>query len=219
MLEIIKKSEIFNQLNDEAIKIVLKHLNSYTKDYQKEELIYAQADVTSCLGILIEGSATIEINDIWGNTNIVTRLAPSDSFAETYAFLGDEKMIVDVRALEKTKVLFLNVQTLLNTTNQTCQFHDVVVNNLALLMAHKNIVMMRKIEHLSAHSTKEKVLSYLFFESVKQGSYRFKIPFNRQMLADYLNVDRSSLSNELSKMQKEGILTFNKNYFILKKEN
>ena len=46
----------------------------------------------------------------------------------------------------------------------------------------------------------------------------FTIPFNRQQLADYLSVDRSALSNELGKMQRDGLLQVNKNHFILKEK-
>ena len=38
----------------------------------------------------------------------------------------------------------------------------------------------------------------------------------RALAADYLNLDRSALSKELGKMQKEGILEFHKNKFTLR---
>ena len=50
------------------------------------------------------------------------------------------------------------------------------------------------------------------------GNHRFQIPFDRQQMADYLNLDRSALSKELSRMKKEGILDFHKNEFVLKNE-
>ncbi len=51
------------------------------------------------------------------------------------------------------------------------------------------------------------------------GNAHFSIPFDRQQLADYLGVDRSALSNELSKMQKDGLISFKKNEFTLTSEN
>ena len=42
--------------------------------------------------------------------------------------------------------------------------------------------------------------------------------FTQQQLADYLSVDRSAMSNELSKMQREGLLTADKNHFCLKED-
>ena len=69
---------------------------------------------------------------------------------------------------------------------------------------------------MSQRSTREKLLSYLSEQSVRAGSASFTIPFNRQQLADFLAIDRSAMSNELSKMRKEGILDFEKNHFRLR---
>ena len=59
------------------------------------------------------------------------------------------------------------------------------------------------------------MLAYLSNEAVRQGTMDFRIPFNRQQLADYLSVDRSALSAELSKMKREGLLDYQKNHFML----
>jgi len=58
------------------------------------------------------------------------------------------------------------------------------------------------------------VQSYLSFQAAHCGSQAFSIPFNRQQLADYLSVDRSALSNELGKMQREGLLMVTHNRFL-----
>ena len=39
--------------------------------------------------------------------------------------------------------------------------------------------------------------------AVRAGSTHFSIPFDRQQLADYLNLDRSALSKELGKMRED----------------
>ena len=75
---------------------------------------------------------------------------------------------------------------------------------------------MQKFNHITKPSTKDKVMAYLQYISKKENSKYFDIPFNRQELADYLSVDRSALSFELSKLKKQGILDFNKNHFMLK---
>ena len=78
------------------------------------------------------------------------------------------------------------------------------------MLTQKNGIYYKK-------TTREKFLSYLSAQSMKQNSQRIIIPFNRQQLADYLSVDRSALSNELSKMQKDGIISYHKNEFYLMK--
>ena len=59
------------------------------------------------------------------------------------------------------------------------------------------------------------LLSYSSEQALEHRSSRFTIPFDRQQLADYLAVDRSAMSNELSKMQKDGLITYHKNEFTL----
>ena len=82
-------------------------------------------------------------------------------------------------------------------------------------LASKTVGFHERIEVTSKRSTREKLLTYLDIVSKQKNSKKFTIPFNRQELADYLEVDRSGLSAEISKMRKEGILESNKNYFKL----
>ncbi|WP_242872262.1 helix-turn-helix domain-containing protein [Butyrivibrio sp. INlla18] len=41
------------------------------------------------------------------------------------------------------------------------------------------------------------------------------MPFNRQQLADYLNLERTNMSKELSHMRDEGLIEFRKSHFTL----
>ena len=90
-----------------------------------------------------------------------------------------------------------------------------MIGNLLSLSAEKNLKLSRRIFHTSSKSIRGRLISY-FSQQVRQnGSYQFTIPFNRKQLADYLGVDRSALSNELSKMQKDGLIEYEKNKFTL----
>ena len=91
-----------------------------------------------------------------------------------------------------------------------------MIHNLLWAMAEKNLMLTRKMNHITPKSIRARLLSYLSGEAVRRGSYQFNIPFNRQQLADYLSVDRSALSNELSKCKRDGLLDFYKNSFKLK---
>ena len=75
--------------------------------------------------------------------------------------------------------------------------------------------ILEKLTHLAQRSIREKALSFLAAKSQRQGREEFEIHFNRQQLADYLSVDRSALSAELSRMQREGILSYHRNRFRL----
>ncbi|HBR31861.1 MAG TPA: Crp/Fnr family transcriptional regulator, partial [Clostridiales bacterium] len=102
---------------------------------------------------------------------------------------------------------------------EACGFHSKMIENLLHIIAKKNLELSEKIQHMSERNTRDKLLSYLFTQAKEAGSRDFSIPFDRQELADYLCVERSAMSNELSKLRREGIIECKKNNFkILRKQ-
>ena len=112
-------------------------------------------------------------------------------------------------------MLLMDVRRVTTMCTSACGFHTRLVRNLLASVAKRAHALTRKIEHTSKRSTREKLLSYLSDQADSARSNTFSIPFNRQELADYLSVDRSAMSAELSKMRKEGIVDFDKNRFTL----
>ena len=157
----------------------------------------------------------IENDDLWGHHSVLDSIPPGFVFAETYASLGDEPLMVTVTATRDTEVLFLNVKRLLKTCPNSCAHHSKFIQRLFMVSAQKNLNLSRRIFHTTPKSIRGRLLSYLSFQASAQGSLDFTIPFNRQQLADYLNVERSALSGELGKMQREGLLKTEKNHFTL----
>lgn len=86
------------------------------------------------------------------------------------------------------------------------------------MTAHKNMVLSNRIFCTVSKSARSRILSFLSAQALKSGSMEFTVPFNRQQMADYLNLDRSALSKELCRMRDEGILYFNKNNFKMIKD-
>ncbi len=81
---------------------------------------------------------------------------------------------------------------------------DRIRANLALISMKMSSDLLDRLSIASMRSTRDKVLAYLTNEAKAQGSAVFDIPYNRQELADALYVERSALSHELGKLQKEG---------------
>ena len=121
-------------------------------------------------------------------------------------------MMVSAVASQETALLSLNAAAL---QNDSCPQRDLILTNLLRITSEKNLALSRRIFYTSSKTIRGRLLSYLSDQAVLQGSLSFSIPFDRQQLADYLGVDRSALSNELSKLRREGLLTTRKNQFSL----
>ena len=164
---------------------------------------------------MISGSVYIESDDIWGNKSIIDKVSAGQVFAETYACANKIPLMINVTAAENCEVLFLDINKVLNVCSSACGFHTKLVRNLLSISANKNLMLSRRIFHTSPKSIRGRLLRYLSYQATENGSREFVIPFDRQQLADYLNVDRSAMSNELSKMQKDGLLKCDRSHFIL----
>lgn len=213
----LSKTILFRGIHPDEINEMLACLASEQKSYKKGEYIYRTGDTTHSMGLVLSGNVHIENDDIWGNKSLLDSVGPGQFFGETYACLPGEPLIVNVLARQDSEILFINITRLMKVCPNTCSHHSKLIQNLLTISAQKNLNLSRRIFHTSAKTIRGRLLSYLSYEALRQGKYEFSIPYNRQQLADYLGVDRSALSNELSKMKKEGILITEKNYFQLLK--
>lgn len=212
-LRFLSNIKIFSGLNTKELEELFNWLGYTTKNFSKGDTIFMAGDKIQTMGIIVKGSANIESNDVWGNKSIFDNVRAGQVFAEVYACAPDEELMVDVVAAESCEIVFLNMKKLFNEHSYTYSFQDKFMANLLKVMTYKNLNLSRKIYHTSSKSIRGRIVSYLSDLSMKMGNNEIEIPFNRQQLSDYLCVDRSALSNELSKMQKEGLLKYNKNKF------
>ncbi|MBQ7288610.1 MAG: Crp/Fnr family transcriptional regulator [Clostridia bacterium] len=214
-ISVLKQTKLFSGVSEKETEAMLGCLDAKLKRYKKGEYIFRQGQFLENISILVKGSILIQSEDYWGNRSIVNHIGVGDMVGEAYAGADNVPILNDVVAMEDCDVVFFNINKLLTTCSATCCFHSKVVQNMFYTVSEKNRKLVQKLGHISKRSTREKLISYLSEEAKKQNSSHITIPFNRQQLADFLSVDRSAMSNELCKMQNEGLLNFKKNQFQL----
>ena len=211
----LSKTLLFRGIAPEEIQSMMGCLRGSTKKYAKGSIIHHTGETISTMGLILSGSVSVENDDVWGYKSILDRISAGHIFAENYACLPGEPLMVNVVAVEPTEILFLNTNKMFTVCSNTCKFHSKLVRNMLSISAQKSLNLSRRIMHTSPKSIRGRLLSYLSFQATKHRSLEFEIPFNRQQLADYLSVDRSAMSNELSKMQRDGLLKVERSRFIL----
>ena len=211
----ISNTRVFKGLTEEETKSALKCLKAYIKEYNKGDVIYHSGSVVDAIGLVVSGGVNIEQNDVWGNVSILDNIGAGRVFAEAYVCAKKAILMIDVVAAEPSKILFLNMNIIAETCDNSCPFYMKIVQNMLSIMAEKNLNLSRKISHTTPKSIRDRLLSYLSYQAAVQGRNQFEIPFNRLQLANYLCVDRSALSNELGKMKRDGLISYEKNKFSL----
>lgn len=213
-LEIVAQAPLFQGIAKESIGNLLKNLDAQIKEYSKGSFIWQAGEKIQTAGFVVAGKVHILHEDYWGRQNILAQLDRGNLFGEVYPFLPEQSLTVSVEAPNGATIVFLNIRRLLNSSVKS-EADNRFLHNLLHLMAGRNFLLTQKMEYLTKRSTREKLLAYLSEQAHLQQSSKIKIPFNRQQLADFLAVDRSAMSAELSKMQAEKIICYNKNDFEL----
>lgn len=213
--QLLKNTVIFKNMTEQEIGIAFAALQAGEKSYRKGAAILHGGTTTKRMGFVLTGSVTIENNDAWGNRTIIGHAEAGQFFAETYAFLPNKTLLVDVRAKENCRILFLGIGRLHTMINNVELWQVKLLSNLLDLFGHKNLLLSERSFHTAPKTIRGRVLAYLNSVSLQKHSSEFDIPFDRQQLADYLNIERSALSKELGKMQRDGIIAVRKKHFVL----
>ncbi|WP_026495670.1 Crp/Fnr family transcriptional regulator [Butyrivibrio sp. WCD3002] len=214
-IDVLQKIPLFRGMTENEISALLKSLDAKKQNYKKNDLILHAGSKPGVIGIVLSGSVTILSDDIWGNRTILSHVEKDGIFAEAYALLEDVPMLVDVMANEGCSILMLKTKGILNSVVSQNSWDYKFLRNLLLISSKKNLNLSGRSFHTSPKTIRERVMSYLNTLSLQNDSSEFDIPFDRQQLADYLNLERSALSKELGKMQKEGIIETRKSHFKL----
>ena len=213
-LKILKNCSLFKGIQEEDLLKMLTCLNARVVEFDKKYTIVAENSSLTQIGIMLCGSAQMSMIDYNGNRNILATLSASEIFGEAFA-CSQVLSSVSVIAEEYCKVLFIQRDRILYSCSNSCGFHQKLIFNLMQGLALKNVYFHQKIQITSMRTTREKLLAYLNVCAKKANSNVFEIPFDRQELADYLQVERSGLSAEISKLRSEGIIKSVKNKFTL----
>lgn len=212
-LDVLKKVKLFKGISEEDIIKLTSCLNYKVKTFEKNSSIIRLGDRVETIGIVISGECEISKEDVSGNKIIVSILNSGNMFAESIVCRESKKSPVCVTALKESKIIFVSYENIIRSCSNKCEFHVRLINNLLLIVAEKNIILNNKIDILLLKGIRERVATFLLRMYKETGQTSFNIYLNRNQLAEYLNVCRSSLSRELSRMKDEGIIDYYKNSF------
>ena len=214
-LPVLQKCVLFDTIRPEEILGMMTCFDAKVKTAGKNEAILSEGEPAVYVGILLEGSANVIKEDFYGNRSIVGRVTEGQLFAESFACAGVPMLPVSVIANGECRYLLIHCQRITVGCANACSFHSQVIFNLLRAVAARNLEFHQKLEITAKRTTREKLMAYLLNQAKEKGSNTFTIPYDRQALADYLGVERSAMSAEISKLRADGVLETNRSRFTL----
>lgn len=213
--DLLRVCPLFQGIEQQEFAKVLECLNARVASFAKGEAVLREGEPAKDVGIVLTGRLQILRTDFFGNRSILAQLVPGDLFGESFACAGVKAVPVTAAAAERAQVMLIDCRQITCVCGTPCQVHQQMLVNLLQVTAAKNLVFHQKIEVTSKRTTREKLMTYLMLQAKRQGSLKFEIPYNRQELADYLEVERSGLSAEIGKLRRQGVIEANRSRFRL----
>lgn len=213
-IERIRKAPIFHGIREKDFLPLLDSLDSQLKHYPKGQIVLKSGRKTNRAGLLLEGNVSVYREGFWNQRYLIGEVMPSELIAISFAASNSTTANVTCLAATSCVILWFHIQDLFSQHASSIS-HTTMIQNIMSALAMQNLNLGAKVAHVTQKTTREKLLSYLSEEYWKHGTEQFDIPYSRQELADYLSVNRSAMSNELSKLRKEKYLITKKNHFIL----
>ena len=214
-LDMLKICPLFQGVERDDLDKILADLKIRILAAEKNQFVLTEGEPADRMGIVLTGCVQVIREDYYGNRSLLAAVKPGELFAEAFACAGIDKIPVSVIAAEESSIMLIEYRRMLNLYGNAGAAQSRIAANLLRVVANKNLMLNRKIEFMSRRSTREKLMAFLLWQAKQEGKQEFSIPFDRQQLADYLGVERSAMSAELGKLQREGVIETKKRWFRL----
>ena len=215
LLSSVQGYELFDGMSLEEANAMVECLDGHVISRDKGAAIFVEGSHANRFGVVLSGSLVVVKDGLDGKRIIIKRIGEKELVAAAQAFSGAKIMCVRVEADAPSRILILNAERVCSPCCNGCAFHARLVQNVMRIISAKTLELNSKIEILSHRTTEDRLLAYLHTFAEKCGSNEFDIPFDRQQLADFLCVERSALSAEISRLVRVGAFACHKNHFKL----
>ena len=215
-LAAIRRCALFNGIAESDLTALLACLGARCVRVEKGGVLFHMGEKANRFAVLLSGSLVVVTYGEDGRRTIIKSLDAGALVAAAQALAGVASLRVGVEASEPSEALVLNAARVVSPCTQACAFHARLVRNLMTIMAQKTLELNARIDILSRRSTQDRLMAYLHAVAQREGAAEFAIPFDRQQLADFLCVERSALSAEISRLSKAGLIASRKHHFALR---
>ncbi|MFB0972819.1 MAG: Crp/Fnr family transcriptional regulator [Neofamilia sp.] len=185
--------------------------NFVSKSYENNSIIHFDGEKCHNLEIILHGKIVIDSIDEDGNLLNISDFYGDETIGGNLIFSKNPYYPMTITAKSEVKLLEINRQTLFKLLASNEKFLEAFLE----LISYNAMILGNRIKFYSKKSIRESLLNYLENEKQIQGSNKIILNITKKELAEKLGFQRTSLSRELAKMKKDGILEFDKDSITL----
>lgn len=203
----LKNCGIFFGIPEESYSDALKYLHSFRRTFRKGEFIMHIGDKFKYAGLVLDGVIECSYQDSDYNKFNMNHFSAGELFGESIACADIDASPMQVFAVTDCVIMFLDFRVLHNAV-RGCEYQMRLAGNLMRILSAKNIFLNQKVRILSCKDLRGRITGYLH-TLTQDNEGTITLPFSKTALAEFLCVNRTALSRELSRMLQEGLIKMN----------
>lgn len=211
--EILQNGVLFRDMTAEEIKEIVDHIQGRMVTLEAGEAYCMPGDLLTNVGVIVSGEVLISKIMDSGDENLIQKFQQGYLLGADIAYSTTRINPYYIYASMRSEIWTFPVENMMREGLFSESVSRKLLANTVRFLANENVRKQFKIDVLSQNGLRDRIMSYLMTRSSKLGTNEFRIPFDREEMANYLCVNRSALSHELSLMRNEGLIDFRKNYF------
>jgi CRP-like cAMP-binding protein len=186
---------------------------------ETDEIIAAEGSTVDFFAIILRGRLLCEKNNYNGRVELIQNCSPGDTVCLDIVCTATRRCPFRLICIKRTELLVFRYDALMRRDIISDGLYERLRTNIIDFLANENIKKLYKVDVLYKRSLRERILVFLRSMEARTGESTLRIHMDREQFAQYLGVNRSSLSHELSLMRAEGLLSFSKDCFVLLKQS
>jgi len=203
-IHILEHIDLFEDLSFQNIESLFEKSSYEVKNYKKNSVIYLQNEKCTTLDIVLKGTISVQGIDDKGSYVSISDFNIGDVIGGNLLF--SHKNFYPMMVLSKTDVTILHLKK--DLILSLCQSNTTFLIKFFQLLSDKTLILTDKIKTLSFKSIRQCIIDFLIYENYAQKSNVIKLTLTKKQLAEKFGVQRPSLSRELTKMRKDGLIEY-----------
>ncbi len=213
--EIVRKPKLFLDFTEEDYQELNARIVGKNKKYRKGDIIAGEGDPIKYVSLILAGEVDVKRLFSEGEFVYINKLEKNNTIGVDVLYRRGNFSFYFYEAVTDVELYSIPAAFIKERGHLSEALRVKLITNILIILTQENIRNYNRLDILSTKSLRERIEIYLFNQSKKNGSNTFMIPFSREEMADFLCVNRSALSKELSRMKSEGMIDYHRNWFTI----
>ncbi|MDR0851855.1 MAG: Crp/Fnr family transcriptional regulator [Clostridiales Family XIII bacterium] len=185
-------------------------------EFKRGNSLYVQGELVPFVDCLDRGTLVSQKYHIDGHVQLVNSYIPPSVVNLEAVVSRKGTSPTTIIANSPCRVIRIPYNNLVHNRKIPVAIRIAIFDNIVAAMADESIRFMNKSDILSRHKVKERAIIFMDILRERYNSNSFDIGMNQEEFAQYLCVDRSTLSEALNELRRKDQIEFQGSIYTLK---